>query len=297
MDEETIKELEKSLRIKRNLEKETPSTEEVADLIATIIQVVKEAKEHLEKQARENKMEMDDSFHEAISNLEDMGREMEVKMMDMHSKMDKKMSDEMDDLVKKVYSEIRKVEKSIPTLNFEPIYGKIKEVESKIVPFELKAEDVRDSLEILRDNERLDKSAIKGIEAIEEKIKSIELRPSGVGGGSRGIQLYVDGVKEGQVNMVNLIAGTNVTLTYARASGRNDVTIDASGGGSMTVLAATGTINDSNMSFDFASAPTLILINGIAYRSTGGAITWSYAGTTATLSQPVGSGGDIYALG
>lgn len=64
--------------------------------------------------------------------------------------------------------------------------------------------------------------------------------------------------------------------------------------GSLTVLSATGTINDTNLLFDFASEPKLIFINGIAYRSTGGAITWSYAAPTATLSQPVGTGGDIF---
>lgn len=66
--------------------------------------------------------------------------------------------------------------------------------------------------------------------------------------------------------------------------------------GGITILTATGTIDDSNTAFTFISLPTELVINGSSYIQTGGAITWSWnAGTfTATLSSPVGSGGSIY---
>lgn len=70
------------------------------------------------------------------------------------------------------------------------------------------------------------------------------------------------------------------------------------GAASFSILAATGTIDDSNLDFTFASLPIVLVINGGVYQQTGGAITWSWnAGLlTATLSSPVGSGGSIFGL-
>lgn len=86
-------------------------------------------------------------------------------------------------------------------------------------------------------------------------------------------------------------AGSNITITDSNG------TKIISASTSLAVLTATGTINDSNTVFGFASAPTLIAVNGLLYRSSGDSITWSYVGGNATLSEPVGTGGSIYALG
>lgn len=63
----------------------------------------------------------------------------------------------------------------------------------------------------------------------------------------------------------------------------------------ITILPATGTIDDTNTVFIFTSAPTLININGAFYQSTGGAYTWTGT-TTVTLSNPVGTGGSIFGM-
>lgn len=72
------------------------------------------------------------------------------------------------------------------------------------------------------------------------------------------------------------------------------ITLSFSTGGA--ILEATGTVNDSNVTFTFTQLPTLIFINGAGYRQTGGAITWSWVASTltATLSSPVGTGGSIF---
>lgn len=67
--------------------------------------------------------------------------------------------------------------------------------------------------------------------------------------------------------------------------------------GGFTILTVTGTIDDSNTSFSIVSKPTLVNINGSFYIGTGGNITWTYSGTTLTLSSPVGVGGSIFATG
>lgn len=128
---------------------------------------------------------------------------------------------------------------------------------------------------------------------IQSKIDQV--RPAGgvFIGPSRGVFLYTDGTKRGLQNTLNLIPGTGVTLSYSRANGRNDITISAAGG-SLSVLAATGTVDDSNTTFTFASEPTLVIINGAQYRHGHGV---TISGTSVTLDNPVGNGNDIYGLG
>lgn len=70
-------------------------------------------------------------------------------------------------------------------------------------------------------------------------------------------------------------------------------------GGFAPISPTSGAINDTNKTFVFASAPTLIVINGSSYESSstiGGVAVWTIAGTTVTLANPVGTGGDIYGL-
>ena len=154
-------------------------------------------------------------------------------------------------------------------------------------------QETRDKLESLQGDERLDKTAVKGIEQIEEKISQIELRPANVGG-AKGIGLYIGGSKKLlTAQQINLIAGTGITISYASASGRNDITITATGTASLTPIAVTGTIDDSNVSFTAASAPNLVIVNGASYRNGHGC---TIVGTAITLDNPVGVGGDIYCL-
>lgn len=86
-----------------------------------------------------------------------------------------------------------------------------------------------------------------------------------------------------------VVAGSGVTFS-----------IDANGnkvinaGAGLSVLAATGTINDTNTAFTFASAPTFVVVNGAFYRDGSGC---TIAGVNVTLDNPIGSGGSIFGLG
>lgn len=156
----------------------------------------------------------------------------------------------------------------------------------------LEPEVIRDKLEVLKGDGRLSKNAIQGIEELEKKI---DLKSSGIRGGARGVMLYVDGTKRGQAQMVNLVAGAGVALTYSYANGRNDITISASNT-AVTVLTATGTIDDTNTAFTFVSKPAVIILNGATYRENKG-WTWNAGTLTATLSSPAGVGSDLYGIG
>jgi hypothetical protein len=80
---------------------------------------------------------------------------------------------------------------------------------------------------------------------------------------------------------------------YIRASGDVD-NIALVSGGNFNILTATGDVDDSNLVFTFVSEPTLVVVNGTAYRH-GHGVTIST--TTATLDNPPGVGGDVYGLG
>lgn len=142
---------------------------------------------------------------------------------------------------------------------------------------------------------QIDSERIKGL---DEKIKKNTKGSMSFVSGPRGIDILVGGSVKAHSQYVNFIAGSGISITSNVVGERLDLTITASGSGAFSVLTATGTIDDSNKDFVFASEPTLIIINGAAYTSTGGAITWTWNSgtTTATLSQPVGTGGNIYAL-
>lgn len=90
-----------------------------------------------------------------------------------------------------------------------------------------------------------------------------------------------------------VVAGTGIAIT-TNANGQKVIT--ATGTVALTIIAVTGTVNDSNVTFTSTSLPTLLNINGAFYQQTGGIITWSRSGTTITLSSPVGTGGSIFGI-
>lgn len=90
-------------------------------------------------------------------------------------------------------------------------------------------------------------------------------------------------------------ADSTVTLPILIDGTTGRVLVDASMSG-FSVITVSGTIDDSNVTFTAASQPTLLFINGAAYQTTGGSITWSYLAGTITLSSPVGVGGSIFGV-
>jgi len=74
----------------------------------------------------------------------------------------------------------------------------------------------------------------------------------------------------------------------------NDVT-ETVGATGVSQLTATGTVDDSNTAFTFASKPSIVVVNGASYRENKG-WTWAALTLTVTLDSPVGDGGDIYGI-
>lgn len=292
--EQLNKTLEQASALEAQFTKGRATEDDVVEVFGVIISLMKEVSSELDKAVIQGDKDNYDYCSEQYEKL----KEAQDRMGRLIVQFKENTQEGIDELAYQVFTEIKTVKSMIPEVkDWAYLETKIDQVEQRIpiVPEEVDAIQLRDKLESLEGDERTDKSAIKGIEEIEEKIKKIEIRPSGRGeGGTRGFQLYVDGSKKGIVNYLNLIAGTGVTLSYNRANGRNDITISATGGtGSLAIILVTGSINDSNTSFVAASAPQLVVINGAPYRNGRGV---TISGTSITTEYPVGVGGDIYAL-
>lgn len=102
--------------------------------------------------------------------------------------------------------------------------------------------------------------------------------------------------------LANLVAlttsGASQAIQKTGATTFANVAVGSGSGSSLTILTATGTIDDSNTSFTFTQQPTVIVVNGGVYQQTGGTITWTWVSGTlrATLSSAVGDGGSLFGL-
>lgn len=121
------------------------------------------------------------------------------------------------------------------------------------------------------------KLKVKNIEGLDATLKLLDRR-------------YIHGGGD------TVSAGTNISLV--RLS-NGTVQINSTGG--LTILPATGLINDTNQNFIFTQKPSIIVMNGISYNdgaTTGGVTAWTWnSGTnTATMFSPVGVGNNIFGI-
>ncbi len=134
----------------------------------------------------------------------------------------------------------------------------------------------RDGLELLQDEERLDISALRGVDKLVKDLKASGKNVQ-VGWGAHPLTIY-DGTTVIDKNARIINFGSNLTVSR-NASGV--ITVSATGGAGVTELTATGTINSINTAFTFLSKPTYIFVDGTKYRENEG---WTWNGGTLTAT-------------
>lgn len=149
----------------------------------------------------------------------------------------------------------------------------IKEISKKVSIEDIKGAVSQKELEIEK------KTILDGMAKVDGRIKLIDQRWRGGGLSkvSHDSTLTGDGTPSNPLSVVGGGTGTG-----------------------LSTIGLSGAINDTNTSFTVPTnvqSITSVVVNGQPYQATGGAITWTFDGTTITLSNPVGLGGSIFAIG
>ena len=167
--EKQLKKLEQVLSI---LETDRASTDEVAMAFEAVLGVIKQLKDQIDQDIKNNKGEMDDLFTGVVAEL----KKLENRITRTSDQLEAKMGVDISAVQKQLLSEVNTLRDLIPQLpDLTYLENRIDAVESLIpkIPDELSAEQVRDKLETLKKENRLDSSSIKGLEALVKETKTV----------------------------------------------------------------------------------------------------------------------------
>lgn len=177
--EQQIAKLHEALQL---LNRDNATTQEVEKVFGLTLKAVEAVKNQLNKAIDENRTDAIDT-HQRLKNA--LGS-IETRITTLGSTLaetKQKLTAEMDAMVLEIFKEIRSVSSQIPAaIDLKPLEDRITAVESRP---ELKdtPEDVRDKLETLSGEARLDASAIKNLpEMVQPMVKSFGVGPMGIKG-------------------------------------------------------------------------------------------------------------------
>ena len=166
------KQLEKLNKLVELLDTDHASTDEVAMAFEAVLGVIKQLKDQIDQEMRQNKGEMDDLFSGVVAEL----KKLENRITRTSDQLEAKMGVDISAVQKQLLSEVNTLKDLIPQLpDLTYLENRIDAVEGMIpkIPDELSAEQVRDKLETLKKENRLDSSSIKGLEALVKETKTV----------------------------------------------------------------------------------------------------------------------------
>lgn len=186
-------------------------TKQVAEMIKSILDAMKEAHKSLYKEIEGVSKEDKEKIKEVKAEMKESERNLKGLIAELKtgsSSDTKDLSKRLNEEVKNLYQAID----DIPQFNSSEIENRfavmIGELGKKLSAIkELGAEEIRDSLESLKGDTRLDKSAIKGL---EEELKKIETGGSGRNVGS----FFAKRIFWQQKNLTGTIDGVNTVFTF-----------------------------------------------------------------------------------
>jgi len=149
-------------------------------------------------------------------------------------------------------------------------------------------DEIRNKLELLQGDERLDKSAIRGLD--EWIAKNTETRKSIPGWGAHPLKIESNGTVIDKVARIINFTGATVTR-----SADGIVTVAFSGGGGYQAPTS-GIVDGSNTIFVFATAPSVIIVDGgRAMRKVSSDDSINWTGTTS-ITLSIAPTFDIFSL-
>lgn len=274
-----LKELKSVIEI---INTDRASTKEVALAIKAVIEAIRKAREDMKSELASSSNDIKGEIKILDGSLKSTERSLKLLI----AQTDKQSTD---DFYKLLNREVYKLEEQINNIEIyddskletkwaavvDDLHQKIKDIK----PFILNAVDVRNALESLIGDERLDIDSIKGWDKVIKDLKSSNKGITVMG--SRGIQLSVDNANKGTTNYVNLVAGSGITLTPTTFGESTNVTVSSSIGGAPET--PSGTVDGSNVTFTFVSSPKVIIVDQGRTLILNSGFTLDVTGLIATL--------------
>lgn len=165
------KQLKRLAEMQKAMDGGAVQPDEFAQVIKVIVDVIKDLQTQLKNEMTGGDMELVKVCKKMMSDMAVMEKKM-LKMMGDSSSMS---SDKMDKMMRQIMSDMKKMGDTIPNMPDLSIYEKkLKDIENKIPVIKETILDnprqIRDKLETLKEDERLDASAIKGLTKRENKL-------------------------------------------------------------------------------------------------------------------------------
>ena len=170
--------IEKILEFQDTLEDIMERYSSDSEVIQETLDTVSKLKSEIETYVSTKDTELSDKLSEMPSQLDTLKSMLEGKMSEGEMSL-KEHTMKMEATVNKLTSEISAIKASMPTMpDLSEYDDKLEEIKASIptIPEQVKEtpEELRDKLESLKDDDRLDKSAIKGLDEELKSIRSIK---------------------------------------------------------------------------------------------------------------------------
>lgn len=149
------------------------TAKEVKSLIDTIVGAVKDSRAALEQKVASNKAEMDKEVSKAITKATTDLTAQEKRLTALCDNLDQKHTTSLASAIKQIKQEVKSLRDSIPEeADLSELYQEIEEIEKwqESITELFTAENVRNMLELLEGDERLDVSAIKGLDELIKRV-------------------------------------------------------------------------------------------------------------------------------
>ena len=159
MDSE--KQLEKLKTIIDVLDTDRASVDETAEAFQAVLEIIKQLKDQIDQEMRQNKGEMDDLFTGVVAEL----KKLENRILKVSDRLEAKMTVDNNSIRKQLLSEVNSLRDLIPQLpDLSKLENRMEEIAKSIpkIPDELTPTQIRDSLETLQKEDRLDVRAVNG---------------------------------------------------------------------------------------------------------------------------------------
>jgi hypothetical protein len=240
------KKLEKLQKLLEVANEDYATPEDLIALSEGLLNIITIERDRVDKLIAEEKNEDSQEKSDIIALL----NEKEKALKHLISELGRSYSDNDEIISTKFSKEIKRLERKIPSkVDLTEIYVAIESLQSGINSFPteltMNNEAIRDGLELLQGEERLDKSAIKGLDEWYDSILKLASSKNIVAG-VRLLRYLSD------VNIEGITDGQGIAWN-ATTNRFEPVTLSGGGGGSVTVTTPTGSVNSSNVTFTNAN--------------------------------------------